>query len=481
MVTQAPKRSAVAAAIAFTLSCIGLMIFVWTQFGGTIPFSPQGYRINALFKETGLLVPNADVRISGVNVGKVTAVQARGVNSYVTMDLEQAYAPIPIDTRAVLRQKTLLGEAYIELSTGTGSGPKFHDGGTIPVTQIQPTQALDQVLGSFDRPTQRDLQALLSGTAVALAGRGQNINNAIGNLDPAVTQLSALVGALNEQQSNIRGVINNGAIVLTTLGDRSADLQSLITAGNQVFGATAAENASLTATVNALVPFDVQLRTTLGSLNTTLGIASPTLAVLRPVAPLLPPALSAVIALSGPATALLSEAPGLFNAANAALPAITRFSEAFKPAVDVLLPAAQQLVPIITFMAQYRRELVAAMGNLAADLQAKAPAATSSGSASYLRAASVLGPESIYGQTVREPQNRNNAYFSPGELANVGSGGLLSATCANAGNVSQVPVPHTNVRCRVQPPFKWGNGILTSYFPRVTAGQEVSRAGGGGR
>ena len=92
MVTQAPKRSAVFAALAFTLSCIGLMIFVWTQFGGTIPFSAEGYRIHALFKETGLLVPNADVRISGVDVGKVTAVQARGVNSYVTMDIKQAYS-----------------------------------------------------------------------------------------------------------------------------------------------------------------------------------------------------------------------------------------------------------------------------------------------------------------------------------------------------------------------------------------------------
>ncbi len=76
MVTQAPKRSAVLAALAFTLSCVGLMIFVWTQFGGTIPFQPQGYRIHALFKETGLLVPNADVRISGVNVGKVASVRA---------------------------------------------------------------------------------------------------------------------------------------------------------------------------------------------------------------------------------------------------------------------------------------------------------------------------------------------------------------------------------------------------------------------
>lgn len=74
MVSQAPRRSAVLAALAFTLSCIGLMIFVWTQFGGTIPFAAQGYRIRALFKETGLLVPNADVRISGVNVGKVAAV-----------------------------------------------------------------------------------------------------------------------------------------------------------------------------------------------------------------------------------------------------------------------------------------------------------------------------------------------------------------------------------------------------------------------
>ena len=142
MVTQAPRRSAVLAALAFTLSCIGLMIFVWTQFGGTIPFAAQGSRIRALFKETGLLVPNADVRISGVNVGKVAAVQAKGVNSLVTMEIQDQYAPIPVDTRAILRQKTLLGEAYVELSTGNGAGRKFPDGGTIPTTHIEDTQAV---------------------------------------------------------------------------------------------------------------------------------------------------------------------------------------------------------------------------------------------------------------------------------------------------------------------------------------------------
>jgi virulence factor Mce-like protein len=468
MVTQAPKRSAVFAALAFTLSCIGLMIFVWTQFGGTIPFGPEGYRIHALFQETGLLVPNADVRISGVNVGKVTAVQARGVNSYVTMDLKQAYAPIPVDARAILRQKTLLGEAYVELSPGTGSGRKFHDGGTIPATQVENTQALDQVLGSFDRPTQRDLQALLDGTATALAGRGQDLNNTIGNLDPAVTELSAVVGALNQQQGDIRSVINNGATVLTTVGDRSSDLRSLLSAGNQVLSATASESGALTATINALPPFETELRTTLTSLNTTLGIARPSLDALRPVAPLLPPALNEVIQLSGPAVSLLHEAPSLLNAANAALPSITRFTRAFKPAVDALLPAAREVAPIISLIGLYRQELVAAMANLAADLQATAPAATTTGSASYLRAIQMFGRESLYGQTVREPTNRDNSYYAPGELSNLNAGGLRAANCNNVNNSSQLPLLFGNVPCKLQPPFNWGNGILSAYYPHVT-------------
>src|SRR5581483_648999 len=261
MVTQAPKRSAVFAALAFTLSCIGLMIFVWTQFGGTIPFGPQGYRIHALFKETGLLVPNADVRISGVNVGKVASVQARGVNSYVTMDLSHQYAPIPFDTHAILRQKTQLGEAYVALSTGTGSGRKLADGGTIPATHVEDTQQLDQVLGSFDKPTQKNLQALLNGTYLSLAGRGQDLNDAIGNLDPTFTELQALAGVLNQQQASVRGVIRNSATVLGTLGNRSADLQTLITSGEQVFSATASRNTALTATVNAMPPFLTELRT----------------------------------------------------------------------------------------------------------------------------------------------------------------------------------------------------------------------------
>jgi virulence factor Mce-like protein len=464
--TQAPKRPAVLAAAAFVLSCVGLTIFVWTQFGGTIPFAAQGYRIKALFQESGLLVPGADVRIAGVDVGKVSSVQARGVNSLVTMNLERQYAPRPRDTRAILRQKTLLGEAYVELSAGNGAGPKLADGAMIPSSQVQATQQLDQVLGTFDRPTQQALQAFLSGSGVALAGRGTEISNALGNFDPAVIELQALVGELNQQRGDLRRLISGSATVLGTVGKRSGDLESLITAGDQVFSATAAQRSQLIATVNAMPPFLSQLRTTLSTLNGTLGIAKPSLDALRPVAPLLTPALSDVVALSGPAVRLLHEAPSLIDAATSALPQVTAFSRAFHPAVDALLPAVREVAPTISFIGLYNRELVTAMANLAADLEATAPAATPGGSTHYLRAISMIGSESVFGQSVREPSARNNTYFAPGELANVAHGGRESASCANTRNPAQVRTGFGNVPCRVQPGFSW-NG-LSRYFPHLT-------------
>jgi phospholipid/cholesterol/gamma-HCH transport system substrate-binding protein len=473
MVTQAPKRTAVLAAIAFALSCIGLSIFVWTQFAGTIPFAPKGYTIRAVFPETGQLVPGADVRISGVNVGKVTSVRPQGLNSLVTMDLRRQFAPIPADTRGILRLKTLLGEAYIQLSTGNRSGPTLPDGGTIPPNQIERTQDLDQVLNSFDPSTQRALQQFLNGTFTALSGRGQDLNNTVGNLDPAVSQLTAVVGVLNQQQGNLQRLINNLGVVLTTLGNRSADVQSLVTAGNQVFSSTAARDAQLEATVNGLPPFMAQLRTTLGTLNTTLGIARPTLSVIRRAAPLVRPALSEVIALSGPALNLLHQTPSLLKLAIQALPAIAQFTSAFNQVLTPLLHAAQQVVPVINYIQLYPQDILAAFGNLPALLNASAPA--TNGITHYIRAAITLNNESLFGQSQRPATNRHNPYVSPGEQANVAGGGLQSSDCNNLSNTGVISALSTgNVPCRLQAKFPWPANAASngpSYFPRLTQAQ----------
>ncbi len=473
MVTQAPRRSSVLAAVAFVLSCIGLTIFVWTQFAGTIPFAPAGYRIQAVFPETGQLVSGADVRIAGVDVGKVTGVSPKGTNSLVTMNIDKQFAPIPADTRAILRLKTLLGEAYVALSSGTGSGPKLPDGGTIPPRQVEPTQSLDQVLNSFDPSTQRALEQFLNGTYTALSGRGQDLNNVIGNLDPTVTELSAVVGVLNDQQGNIQRLVNNLGTVFTALGDHSSDVQSLVTAGNQVFSATAARDAQLEATVNALPPFMGQLRTTLRTLNVTLGIARPTLDVIRGVAPLLRPAFSELITLSGPALSLLRQAPTLIKITNQALPYIGEFSVSFNNSLQPILEAAQQVVPIINFIQLYPDDIRAAFANLPAVLGAQA--AATNGITHYIRVALTLNNESLFGQQQRPSTNRHNPYIAPGELNNLTAGGLESSDCNNtANNGLESLLSSGNVPCRVQPAFPWPSNAASnspSYFPHLTQAQ----------
>ena len=111
--------------VAFAASCVGLLMFLWISFGGTVPFAPQGYRFNVEFDQAIELAPQAQVEISGVPVGHVVSVglDRRTGLTRAVIEIDQQYAPRPADTRAILRQKTLLGETYVELSPGTPTAP----------------------------------------------------------------------------------------------------------------------------------------------------------------------------------------------------------------------------------------------------------------------------------------------------------------------------------------------------------------------
>ena len=131
MQKQAPTLGRLFVMVAFALSCFGLLLFLWLAFGGSIPLEPRGWRFEAQFSEATQLAKEADVRISGVPVGKVKDIQlARDGRSTVTIELKRRYSPLPSDARAILRQKTLLGETYVELTPGSRTARKLKEGGT---------------------------------------------------------------------------------------------------------------------------------------------------------------------------------------------------------------------------------------------------------------------------------------------------------------------------------------------------------------
>src|SRR4051812_9641113 len=285
MVTQAPPRAAILVAVVFVIASIALSLFVWSSLGGDIPLQPKGYRVHATFSNASQLNRNADVRIAGVTVGKVISVAPLGLRTDATIELQPRFAPIPVDTRAILRQKTLLGETFVVLTPGDKKAKKIPEGGSLADANVEPTQPLDRVLGVLDDRTRADIEHLFTGSAVAFRGRGDDLNDALGNLGPVTDQFSAILGILDHQRASLQGLIRDSGRVLRTIGDHRDAVREIVTAGGEVVSATARRDAALTDTVRALAPLTTTLRTTSNAVTRTAGIAGPLLHDLKPVAP----------------------------------------------------------------------------------------------------------------------------------------------------------------------------------------------------
>src|SRR6476659_7211534 len=144
METSAPSIPKILTMVLFALSCVGLLLFLWLSFGGKIPFNPQGYQVRVSFTNAGELATQADVRIAGVSVGKVIqkSLDPQGNRTIATIQLNNQYAPLHQDAKAILRTKTIIGETYVEITPGSSQAPPIRDGGMLARSQVEPAVQL---------------------------------------------------------------------------------------------------------------------------------------------------------------------------------------------------------------------------------------------------------------------------------------------------------------------------------------------------
>ena len=120
MQKRAPTLANILVIVLFALSCFGLLLFLWESFGGPVPLKPKGYRFTIAFPRTLALAEQSDVRISGVPVGHVVSLKLRQGRPgrrrrwKSTADTRR----YPPTCACILRQKTLLGETYVQLKPG---------------------------------------------------------------------------------------------------------------------------------------------------------------------------------------------------------------------------------------------------------------------------------------------------------------------------------------------------------------------------
>ncbi len=111
-------------------------------------FAETGYLVTARFQNIGGLKVKSPVKMAGVRIGRVVAIQLdeQAYQALVTLEIEANYTKIPIDTKASIFTAGLLGEQYIGLKEGYEES-YLTENGEIFITQ--PALVLEQLIGQF--------------------------------------------------------------------------------------------------------------------------------------------------------------------------------------------------------------------------------------------------------------------------------------------------------------------------------------------
>src|SRR5215208_1322441 len=294
-----PSLPRILVMVVFALSCFGLLLFLWLSFGGPVPLKPKGYRVQINFPEATTLATEADVRVAGVPVGKVRKVEVGdGTNRTVaTVELERRFAPLRSDARAILRQKTLLGETYVELTPGT-SEKTIPEGGELADSQVKPTVQLDEIFDSLDPATRDAFKGWQRELAVGIKGRGRDFNDALGTLPGFAKDGADVLEVLDTQEGAVTRLVRNTGVTDGATTENESQLRNLITSASRVFDATASQQENLAEAIRIFPTFLDESKLTLARLQRFSTDTRPLIQDLRPVARDLEPTLRDVHALA---------------------------------------------------------------------------------------------------------------------------------------------------------------------------------------
>ena len=419
METGSPSVAKIMTMVLFTLSVVGLMLFLWLSFGGTIPLSPQGYEFRASFTNASQLADEADVRIAGVSVGKVIGktLDPEHNRTMVTIQMDNKFAPVRKDTEAILRTKTVAGEIYVQLTPGTPTSPALPDGGLLARSNVANAVQLDQIYNALDPTTRRAFRTWQQQLAIAIKGNDQNLNSVLGNLPQFAADATDLLQVLDVQHTAVVNLVRNGGTVFGALNQSSSALRTLITTGEATFATTAANNNAIAATFHVFPTFLNETKATMTRLQNFSLDTDPLVKELEPVATNLKPTLTDVRKLAPSLRSFFVNLGPLITAAKTGLPAYRDVLNGATPLLASLGPFLEELNPILTWLSLHQQLISDFISNGAAGLAAKTTSVSGGGTGHYLRQFQPVGAETLSFASNRDAANRGNTYPAPLWLA----------------------------------------------------------------
>jgi phospholipid/cholesterol/gamma-HCH transport system substrate-binding protein len=461
MQKQAPSIARILVAGGFALSCFGLLLFIWVSFGGPTPFKAKQYEFTADFPEAVTLAKQSDVRIGGVSVGKVQSLSLppRGNFTEATVAIDPKFAPIPSDTRAILRQKTLLGETYIELTGGSAKAAKLSDGGHLARAQTEDSTQIDEIFKALDPKTRVAFRIWQQNAAIAAQGRGLDLNDALGNLGPFTSDATDILTILHHQQRSLQGLVRDTGTVFDALSARDNELAGAIQNSNTTFAALASRDRALADVIQIFPTFNEQSRLTLNRLAEFANNTEPLVRDLKPVARDLTPTLEKVRRLSPHLRGLFIHLKPLLRVSGTGLPALSKTLRELRPVLAALDPFLANLNPVIRYTNAYRTNVGDFLDGPPASMAGTlTPQAGQPSPRHVFRQFGILSAETLSFYPQRLDTNRGNGYLQPLALTdyNAASRGIWpNFDCNNTGQ-GEIPgsaATPDNAPCWVAPNF----------------------------
>ena len=352
-------------AAALVLAVIALALWL---FGGG-----GGYRVSMLLETSSQLVTGNEVKVGGVPIGTVTAIElTEDYQARVEVQIDhEAYVPLREGTRAEVLFDSLTSVAgrYLSLTPGPASADEIEDGGEIAGDRTKAAIDPDQVLQTIDEDVQRDLRGLLRKAPKILEGEAaKQANEGFEALSPALSQSSALAHELAKDERALRRLLTESADVVSALASRPEDLEQLTANALATTQAIADHDRALDSSLTQLPPVLRRTNTTLVNLRSTLEDLRPLVRDTRPAARPLTEALQRVrplVARARPVVSKLRETvrrPGASNDLLDALRGVLPVAREGVPAFESTSQVLNDLKQIVTELRPYTPDLVNALG-----------------------------------------------------------------------------------------------------------------------
>lgn len=397
----------------FVLACVATAVWFFASMGGRFPgVAADGYQVDFRTHDVDNLIPDAEVRIAGVLVGRVVERELEDGAARLRLEIAPEHAPLHEGVTVRIGLKSLVGASYVDVVDGTG--PELPGHAMLPDSAVVPSVEVDDVIAALPPETRTALSTAVQSLGTATAGRQPEIEQLMAGLGDVAEGSRTALDAIAAQSADLEALTREATRLLDTLDTGQGQIATVVEQAQRLTRATSGQREALEATVRALPAVLDSAESATHDVTTLSAALAPVAADLNGAAP---PLNEALVLLPDVTTDLRGLLPALDEVLDEAPNTLER-TPTLRDDVALLTPQLRTLLadanPLLGYLAPYGRDTGAMLASFGASFETR-----SENGLHVARLAPIVNSSSFRGYPLEtqelDPTHWTNPYPKAGE------------------------------------------------------------------